>query len=99
MADGVERRLDPRWLGLQRTVGWIVAGAIGLGSLVPLGAMALFAPFPGWVDALLILVWAGLALFLVWSALRWPGIEHRHSSYRVDRQGIRDPPRCLLAAR
>lgn len=89
VADGVERRLDPRWVSLRRTAGWIFAGVAGLGPLVPVGAMVLFAPFPGWVDALLLLNWAGLALFLVWNAWRWPAIEHRHASYRVDRQGIR----------
>lgn len=89
VADGVERPLDPRWLTLQRTTGWLVAGAIGLGSLVPLGSMVLFAPFPALVDGLLAALWLALALFLVWSALNWPGIEHRHASYRVDRQGVR----------
>ena len=89
VADGVERRLDPRWVSLRRTTGWIFAAVAGLGPLVPVGSMVLFAPFPGWLDALLLLNWAGLALFLVWNAWRWPAIEHRHASYRVDRQGIR----------
>lgn len=88
VADGVERRLDPRWLSLQRTLGWIRAGVIGLGSIVPLGSMVLFASFPAWVDGLLVLVWAGLVLLLIWSAWSWPAIEHRHASYRVDRQGL-----------
>lgn len=88
VADGVERRLDPRWLSLQRTLGWIRAGVIGLGSIVPLGSMVLFASFPGGVDALLVLVWAGLVLLLIWSAWNWPAIEHRHASYRVDAERI-----------
>ncbi|HYH44933.1 MAG TPA: PH domain-containing protein, partial [Thermoanaerobaculia bacterium] len=88
VADGVERQLDPRWVTLRRTLGWIRAGVIGLGSIVPLGSIVLFASFPGGVDALLVLVWAGLVLFLIWSAWRWPAIEHRHASYRVDAERI-----------
>jgi uncharacterized protein len=88
VADGVERRLDPRWVALRRTLGWIHAAAVGLGSLVPLGSMVLFASFPGGVDALLVVAWIALASFLVWHARSWPEIEHRHESYRVDPERI-----------
>jgi membrane protein YdbS with pleckstrin-like domain len=88
IADGIERSLDPRSVTLARVGGWIVAGAISLGSLVPLVPMFLLAPLPGWVKALIALLWVAVALVLAWSAHRWPAIEHRHASYTVDGRGI-----------
>ncbi len=87
VADGVERSLDPRSIALQRTVGWIVAGSISLGLLLGVGIL-LLVPIPGWIKALAALLWAGITLTLAWLAHRWPEIEHRHASYRVDGQGL-----------
>lgn len=89
VADGVERRLDPRVVTLDRIVGWIVTAAISLGSLVGLAVVFLVADdLPGWAMALFVLLWALVTLVLAWSSHRWPAIEHRHTSYRVDERGI-----------
>jgi hypothetical protein len=40
------------------------------------------------VAALLALAWAGGSVALGWWLHRWPEIEHRYASYRVDDQGI-----------
>jgi uncharacterized protein len=88
IADGVERSLDPRAVALNRTVGWIVAGVI---FLVDSGALAIVWAVDGvpvLVKALVGLVWGSVALALVWLAHRWPPIEHRHASYKVDGRGI-----------
>lgn len=88
IADGVERSLDPRSVKLGRTVGWITAGSIALPSLFVVAPIVLFADIPGWVKVLLSFLWTVLALGLAWLAHRWPVIEHRHTFYRVDEQGI-----------
>ena len=88
VADGVERRLDPRHISLQQLVGWIVtAFAAGISLIVALGFWAtagfsligLAATGGAW------LVVSGL---FAWRAQAWPAIAHRHASYRVDAQGI-----------
>ena len=88
IADGVERHLDPRAVNLQQIVGWIVAAVICLPSLIALIPVLIFAPLLGWVKALIALGWCAVAAGLSWLAWRWPAIEHRHTSYRVDSQGI-----------
>ena len=89
IADGVERHLDPRIVTLDRIVGGIVTAAISASQLVALVVIFLVADnLPGWLKALLVLFWIALTLVLAWSSVRWPEIEHRHRSYRVDERGI-----------
>ena len=88
IADSVERALDPRKVTLDRVVGWITAGVISLGSSIPIFSIVLLASIPGGVKALLLGAWTAVVLFLAWSAQRWPVIQHRHTSYKVDGQGI-----------
>ena len=89
IADGVERRLDPRVMMLDRIVGWIVTASIALGSLAGLTIFFVVADdLPAWVMALFALLWALVTLVLAWSSHRWPEIEHRHTSYKVDERGI-----------
>lgn len=89
IADGVERRLDPRAVRLDQIVGWIVTASISLGNLVALVVVFLVADnLPGWVMALLALGWVVLTLALAWISYRWPAVEHRHTSYKVDGRGI-----------
>jgi len=88
IADGVERQPDPRKVTLDRVVGWIVAGVISLGSAIPVFSISFLSPIPGWGAALLIGAWIGVALTLAWSAQRWPAVEHRHTFYKVDGQGV-----------
>ena len=88
VADGVERRLDPRHISHQQRVGWIVAAFLtGVSFLAALvfwvstgfSLAALAAAVGGWV------VFSG---FLAWHAQAWPEIAYRHASYKVDGQGI-----------
>jgi membrane protein YdbS with pleckstrin-like domain len=87
IADGVERRLDPRSVRLDRIVGWITCAAISLGVLVAL-AILLATPAPGWVKLGVAGLWGAITLALAWTAHRWPAIHHRHVSYKVDDLGI-----------
>lgn len=89
IADGVERRLDPRVVQLGRIVGWIVTASIALGLLLALTIVLLVADgLPGWARALSVLLWVTITLVLAGSAHRWPEVEHRHTSYKVDERGI-----------
>jgi uncharacterized protein len=89
IADGVERRLDPRVIQLDRIVGWITTASIALGSLVALTVLFFVADnIPGWLKALFLVLWVIVTFILAWSSHRWPAIEHRHTSYKLDERGI-----------
>ena len=89
IADGVERRLDPRVVTLNRIASWIFTASVSLGSLVALAVVFLAADdLPGWARALFALAWVALTLALSAVSHRWPAVEHRHASYRVDERGI-----------
>jgi membrane protein YdbS with pleckstrin-like domain len=88
VADGVERRLDPRHISHQQRVGWIVTAFLtGVSFLAALvfwartgfSLIGLAVAAGGW------LVFSGL---LAWHAQAWPEIAYRHASYKVDGQGI-----------
>ena len=88
IADGVERQLDPRFVALERLVGWIFYGTLASGLLVVLALGVFLAPLLAWVKVGLGLAWAAVALGFAWLAHRWPEVAHRHASYKVDEQGI-----------
>jgi uncharacterized protein len=87
VADGVEHPLDPRHIALDRVSGWIFTGSVALGGIVTILILAL-TPVPGWVKAGAALLWAAVILALGWFSYRWPVVEHRHASYKVDEAGI-----------
>ena len=87
IADGVERPLDPRHITVSRIGGWIFTGVVTLVQLVAT-AITWVSPAPGWVTALVAVVAAAVTLALGWLSHRWPVVEHRHASYKVDEQGI-----------
>jgi membrane protein YdbS with pleckstrin-like domain len=88
VADGVERRLDPRHISHQQRVGWIVAAFVT--------GIAFIAAFGVWVSTGFSLIglagtggaWLVLSALLAWRAQAWPEIAYRHASYKVDAQGI-----------
>lgn len=88
IADGTLRQLDPRAVGLDRLVSWIVTVPILGGTFFALALIALLASPAGWLLTLLTAAWVVAAAGLVWLAVRWPVLEHRRTSYRVDADGI-----------
>jgi membrane protein YdbS with pleckstrin-like domain len=75
--------LDPRYVSLQRELGWYRTAsaslAVLIGSLAVLGARR-------WLWALL--AWAlATPLVALW-AYRWPAIDYRFRGYRVNDEGI-----------
>ena len=88
VADGVERRLDPRQISHQQRVGWVTAAfGSGIAFIVAIGV---------WVSSGLSLTglaaaggaWVAFSGLLAWRAQAWPAIAYRHASYKVDAQGI-----------
>jgi len=88
IADGISRPLDPRYVVLERQVGWIATAVL---TVVALGGLGVFllAARPGWAAATLVggLMAAGLVAFAWWQQA-WPPLEYRHASYRVDGNGL-----------
>jgi membrane protein YdbS with pleckstrin-like domain len=88
IADGEVRRLDPRYVLLQKQTGWIGTGvmtALSLPALLLFLWLARPATWLGLPAALLVLIGLGL---LAWLNHRWPEIDYAHASYRVDAEGL-----------
>ena len=88
IADGAWRRLDPRYVTLEKQTGWIATGVM-TALLVPALLVFLWLADPRWwlgagVSALVV---SGL-LLLAWFHQRWPAREYAHASYRVDAEGL-----------
>lgn len=88
IADGVSRPLDPRYVVLERQIGWIATAVLSLVALGGLGVFVLVAR-PGWPAAMLVsgAMAAGLVAFGWWQQA-WPPLEYRYASYRVDGNGL-----------
>ncbi len=75
--------LDPRFIPLRREVGRIATGVLSVALLV--GSFVLLTPRRwGWCLAL----WAVGTCALGWFFHHWPEVEYRHTSYRIDDEGI-----------
>jgi uncharacterized protein len=88
VADGVERRLDPRVIDLERTVGWIVTAVVSFGMFLASVSTVIAATWAIWATAGVAIVWLALTVALGWWMQVWPAIYYRHASYIVDANGI-----------
>jgi membrane protein YdbS with pleckstrin-like domain len=89
IADGVERRLDPRVIDLDRTVGWIVTAVVSFGLfLASVSTVLAASSWPIWAKAVVPMVWLVLTVALGWWLQIWPAIYYRYASYIVDASGI-----------
>lgn len=89
VADGLDHSLDPRVIPLSRLAGGLAAGGIATVTLAGVViALVTADDMPGWVQLLLQGAW--LALVVVSSLVTFllPPLHYRHTSYRVDAQGI-----------
>jgi membrane protein YdbS with pleckstrin-like domain len=87
VADGANHALDPRYLILQRQLGWISAGASAAIFAIPC-VFALFASFTGTRALLLLVLWAGVTATNAWWKQKRPALEYARSGYRIDANGI-----------
>ena len=88
VADGIEHRLDPSWVDLQRVVGWIVCAVLAPLLLIGVLIVAFLPSVSLDVKALLGVAWFAIVLLLMWLAQRWPAIEYKYFRYSVDADGI-----------
>lgn len=77
------KQLDPRFISLQRELGWYWTAGVSFALLV----VSLVALTPRrWYLGLLL--WAIATPLLAYWSYRWAEIEYRYISYRVDDEGI-----------
>ena len=88
VADGVEHRLDPRYLVLQQRGGWLRAFVYPLFWLaIVSAAVGLFA-FRDFLIRPAYIAWGIWSLgYVIW-CVRRPVLAYRHAGYRLDAQGI-----------
>jgi len=83
------RHLDPNHVNQQRVVGAIVALVIGLVQMIAVLIVVLAVDDLGRTQrALLPFLALAVTAGIGWIAWRWPTLEHRHTSYRIDANGI-----------
>jgi membrane protein YdbS with pleckstrin-like domain len=82
VADGLDHSLDPRVIAVQR-----IGGATFFGIFAAVSFVALNLADDG-LTWLRFAAWLTLVSLAAWHAWRWPPIAYRHTSYRVDEQGI-----------
>jgi membrane protein YdbS with pleckstrin-like domain len=89
LADGRERRLDPKTIRAERLAGAILAAIFSAVLLVGVVAAGIFAS-PGLIGALLMLGgWMASSALVTGLLLWWPAVSYRHTSYEISEQGIR----------
>lgn len=89
VADGEDHQLDPRSIQVQRIAGWIFTAVVGAASLAAMGIGLLTADdMPKWLRPMLPFVWLAAIVLLACHAYWWAEREYRHTSYRLDAQGI-----------
>jgi uncharacterized protein len=84
----VTRQLDPRYVQLQRTVGWIATAILSFSLLAAAGASWLATERPQWLSVWLLPAWLLVSIALAWLLQAWPGVQYRHTSYTVGPEGI-----------
>lgn len=88
LADGLDRQLDPRVIPLGRLTGGIATAVMAGGSLPAILVVWAASGASAALLAALGALWLLVNGFFAWHAQRWPAIEYRHASYRLDRDGI-----------
>jgi membrane protein YdbS with pleckstrin-like domain len=78
------QQLDPRKIGLDRDVGWIVTAVLSVAWLVAVAILSLIDNAPGWLWWAVALLWVPFTVAIGLLLYRWPPLEYRHSRYRVD---------------
>jgi membrane protein YdbS with pleckstrin-like domain len=87
IADGVARRLDPRWITVQRIHAAITVGVLSVVSFV--GVMIVWIASKMLLLGLLLLpLWLLAMGALAWHLRRWPAISYAFASYRLDADGL-----------
>ncbi len=84
----VARQVDPRYVRLQRTVGWIATAILSFSLLAAAGIGWLTTQRPQGLGAWLLPAWLLVTVALAWLLQVWPAVQYRHTSYTVGPEGI-----------
>jgi membrane protein YdbS with pleckstrin-like domain len=84
----VARQVDPRYVRLQRTVGWIATAILSFSLLAAGGIGWLTTQRPQGLGAWLLPAWLLVTIALAWLLQVWPAVQYRHTSYTVGPEGI-----------
>jgi membrane protein YdbS with pleckstrin-like domain len=87
IADGVARRLDPRFVGLSRRRRFVVSTVLAL-ALAPAVLVVAFVAGVHLVTLMAVLGWLTAVLLLAWQSWSWPPLAHRYASYSLSPQGL-----------
>ena len=82
------QQLDPQYVKLQRTVGWIATAILSFSLLAAAGVGWLAARPPHWLSLSLLPAWFVATAALAWLLQAWPAVQYRHTSYTVGPEGI-----------
>ena len=89
VVDGDYLSLDPRSITVNRIAGWIGTAILSGFALLGMGIFLLTADnLPSWLRGVIPLLWLLFTILLAWHSHRWPVVDYRHTSYRVDGLGI-----------
>lgn len=89
IADGVERRVAPESIRVDRIASWITLLILAGGGAVAIGLTASLATaLPTPLRLGLLGLWVVLTAGGIWLAQAWPVLQWRHTSFRVDERGI-----------
>jgi membrane protein YdbS with pleckstrin-like domain len=84
----VTRRLDRRYISLQRSVGWMATAVLSLSPL----AGAIFGWLAGRLSppagVLVLPAWLLVTGVIAWALQVWPAVQYRHTSYTLGPEGI-----------
>jgi membrane protein YdbS with pleckstrin-like domain len=82
------RQLDPKYVQLQRTVGWIATAILSFSLLAAAGVGWLAARPPQWLSLSLLPAWFLATGAFAWLLQAWPAVQYRHTHYTVSPEGI-----------
>ncbi|MBA3397487.1 MAG: PH domain-containing protein [Deltaproteobacteria bacterium] len=86
LADGARHQLDPRFIRVERIVGYLTTATLSIAGFVALALVAVFAPIQVVWLAVFAAAWLVMTIAFAWLAHRWPELEFRHAAYSVDIQ-------------
>lgn len=89
-ADGVDHRLDPSSITVDRIAGGIFSAVVAVMLFVVALLLVVFGPLGGISDSVtLVAAWMLLVGLIGGLNYWWPARRYRHTSYRVTDEGIR----------